>query len=112
MASQSLKEGGEICVRERPLSHRPAGRNSKPGHEVTAKTQASGLPRAFGFLLVPLFPMMGFAAATEPLRAANRQSGRELGPRRTRARRGFWFFLGKSAGGAREVEEIEQIFEQ
>ena len=78
MASQSLKEGGEICVRERPPSHRPAGRNSKPGHEVTAKTQASGLPRAFGFLLVPLFPMMGFAAATEPLRAANRQAGHEL----------------------------------
>ena len=37
-----------------------------------------GLPRAFGFLLVPQFPMMGFAAATEPLRAANRLSDREL----------------------------------
>ena len=38
--------------------------------------------------------------------------GRELGSGRTRRRRGFRFFLPRSAGGAREVEEIQQIFEQ
>lgn len=35
-------------------------------------------PLTVGFLLVPNFPMMAFASAVEPLRAANRQSGQEL----------------------------------
>ncbi len=35
-------------------------------------------PYTVGFLLVPEFPMMSFAAAIEPLRAANRLSGKKL----------------------------------
>ncbi len=35
-------------------------------------------PRRLAFLLVPRFAMMGFTAALEPLRAANRLSGRAL----------------------------------
>ena len=40
----------------------------------------SGKPRPYrvGFYLVPQFPMLAFAAALEPLRAANRLSGRAL----------------------------------
>jgi len=34
--------------------------------------------RHFGFLLVPLFPMMAFTSAVEPLRAANRIAARSL----------------------------------
>jgi len=36
------------------------------------------LPQKVGFCLVPKFSMMAFAAAIEPLRAANRLSGRDL----------------------------------
>ena len=57
---------------------RPAGGRSRPVRETAAKDRAGDLPRAFGFLLIPQFAMMGFAAATEPLRAANRLAGREL----------------------------------
>lgn len=39
---------------------------------------SSGKPVRIGFLLVPRFSMMAFAAAVEPLRAANRLSGSEL----------------------------------
>ncbi|MDJ0895034.1 MAG: GlxA family transcriptional regulator [Alphaproteobacteria bacterium] len=35
-------------------------------------------PQRIGFLLVPNFSMMAFTAAVEPLRAANRLSGKEL----------------------------------
>ncbi|MBT4890461.1 MAG: GlxA family transcriptional regulator [Rhodospirillales bacterium] len=35
-------------------------------------------PQRLGFLLVPQFPMLSFTAAVEPLRSANRMSGREL----------------------------------
>ncbi len=35
-------------------------------------------PYAIGFFLVPGFPMMAFASAIEPLRAANRLAGRKL----------------------------------
>ncbi|NIR30963.1 MAG: GlxA family transcriptional regulator [Gammaproteobacteria bacterium] len=35
-------------------------------------------PKHLAFLLIPHFAMMGFTAAVEPLRAANRLSGREL----------------------------------
>jgi AraC family transcriptional regulator, glycine betaine-responsive activator len=37
-----------------------------------------GKSREVGFYLVPEFPMMAFAAALEPLRAANRLSGKSL----------------------------------
>ena len=35
-------------------------------------------PYTVGFYLVPEFPMMAFASAIEPLRAANRMSGERL----------------------------------
>jgi transcriptional regulator GlxA family with amidase domain len=41
-----------------------------------ADTQSG--PEEIGFLLVPRFSMMAFTAAVEPLRSANRMSGREL----------------------------------
>lgn len=37
-----------------------------------------GRPRQYGFLLVPNFPLMSYASAVEPLRAANQLSGRSL----------------------------------
>lgn len=73
-----LERGWEAGVNERPSSHQPSDRRPSPAPGTTARAPAAGLPRTFGFLLVPLFPMMGFAAATEPLRAANRLSGRQL----------------------------------
>ncbi|MEX1109508.1 MAG: GlxA family transcriptional regulator, partial [Dongiaceae bacterium] len=36
------------------------------------------LPQDIGFLLVPLFSMIAFVSALEPLRLANRASGRQL----------------------------------
>jgi transcriptional regulator GlxA family with amidase domain len=36
------------------------------------------LPQDIGFFLVPQFSLMGFAAAIDPLRSANRMSGRQL----------------------------------
>jgi AraC family transcriptional regulator, glycine betaine-responsive activator len=45
----------------------------------TATTRVrEGSPWRVGFYLVPEFPMMAFAAAIEPLRAANRLTGRKL----------------------------------
>jgi len=73
-----LEKAWEAGVNERPSSHRPSDRRPSPAPGTTARAPAAGLPRTFGFLLVPLFPMMGFAAATEPLRAGNRLSGRQL----------------------------------
>ena len=35
-------------------------------------------PRRYGFLLLPGFPLMSYASAVEPLRAANHLSGRQL----------------------------------
>lgn len=35
-------------------------------------------PQHIGFLLLPRFPLLSFTAAIEPLRSANRMSGREL----------------------------------
>ena len=39
---------------------------------------AGDAPYHVGFLLIPGFPIMAFAAAVEPLRAANRLRGRML----------------------------------
>ena len=38
----------------------------------------SSLPQRIGFFIVPQFAMMGFSSAIEPLRSANRMSGRTL----------------------------------
>ncbi len=43
-----------------------------------AASPADVAPYAVGFHLVPDFPLMAFAAAIEPLRAANRLAGRKL----------------------------------
>src|SRR5690606_2019638 len=42
------------------------------------ETRTAELPQKIGFLLLPHFSMMAFTSAVEPLRAANRLSGREL----------------------------------
>src|ERR1700748_3234916 len=39
---------------------------------------ADGRPRRDGFLLLPHFPLMSYASAVEPLRAANHLAGRPL----------------------------------
>lgn len=41
-------------------------------------SRSAGEPTRIGFLLLPQLPMMGFTSAVEPLRAANRLSGRTL----------------------------------
>lgn len=48
--------------------------------EVTEPSKPVQLekPQTFGFFLVPQFPMMGFTSAVEPLRSANRLSGKNL----------------------------------
>jgi transcriptional regulator GlxA family with amidase domain len=43
-----------------------------------APSRVGARPYTVGFYLVPEFPMMAFAAAIEPLRAANRLSGEKL----------------------------------
>lgn len=47
-------------------------------HERDMTNVLSGTVEQFGFLLVPNFALMSFAAATEPLRAANLLAGCEL----------------------------------
>ena len=54
-----------------------AVRNSGNGVELAPRAHA-GSPCVVGFYLVGEFPMMAFAAAIEPLRAANRLSGQTL----------------------------------
>lgn len=39
---------------------------------------SDGNPRRYGFLLLPQFPLMSYASAVEPLRAANHLTGRPL----------------------------------
>jgi transcriptional regulator GlxA family with amidase domain len=41
-------------------------------------SKAADRPARFGFLLLPGFPLMSYASAVEPLRAANHLSGQEL----------------------------------
>ncbi len=41
-------------------------------------TAPTNEPQRVGFLLIPQFPMLSFTAAVEPLRSANRMSGKEL----------------------------------
>jgi transcriptional regulator GlxA family with amidase domain len=49
-----------------------------PRSAPPAASPADTAPYAVGFYLVPDFPLMAFAAAIEPLRAANRLAGRKL----------------------------------
>jgi transcriptional regulator GlxA family with amidase domain len=45
---------------------------------TTTSALPSGRPVRIAYLLIPEFPMMSFAAAIEPMRSANRMSGRRL----------------------------------
>lgn len=45
---------------------------------MAAPAPASAPTETFGFFLVPMFSMIAFTSAVEPLRLANRMSGREL----------------------------------
>src|SRR3546814_15101422 len=47
------------------------------GEAVTDGRGGDG-PQTFGFLLLPQFSMLAFSSAVEPLRAANRLSGKAL----------------------------------
>jgi transcriptional regulator GlxA family with amidase domain len=60
-------------MRRMSSSTRRARRATRP--PVAAPARAAPAPYRIGFLLVPDFPMMAFAAAIEPLRAANRLTG-------------------------------------
>jgi transcriptional regulator GlxA family with amidase domain len=53
--------------------------SAKPDSDRAAtRPPVPGTPQTVGFLLVPDFALMSYAAAIEPLRAANLLSGREL----------------------------------
>ncbi|MEO8738197.1 MAG: GlxA family transcriptional regulator [Casimicrobiaceae bacterium] len=51
---------------------------SRPAATTPPARRVKSPPYAVGFYLVPEFPMMAFASAVEPLRAANRLSGEQL----------------------------------
>ena len=57
------------------MPRHPAPRQLPP--QVVARVPADA-PYSIGFYLVPGFPLMAFASAIEPLRAANRLSGLQL----------------------------------
>jgi transcriptional regulator GlxA family with amidase domain len=58
-------------MHSRPTTAQPPARRSAPPRQA-------GSPRTVGFLLVPGFALMSYAAAIEPLRAANHLAGRNL----------------------------------
>lgn len=60
------------------LPFRAGRRGRPPGFQRMFGTAPSSLPQRIGFFVVPQFAMMGFSSAIEPLRSANRMSGREL----------------------------------
>jgi hypothetical protein len=62
----------QIRMPPRTLSPSPPSRLPPAADESRARAFA------IGFFLVPEFPMMAFASAIEPLRAANRLSGESL----------------------------------
>ena len=55
-----------------------AQRGRRPVHRVGGAVRPGRAPYVVGFYLVPQFPMMAFASAIEPLRAANRLRGEKL----------------------------------
>ena len=57
-------------------------------------------PRRVGILMIPGFSMMAFAAAVEPLRAANRLARRDLYA---------WVLLSPDGGGVRASNGIEMV---
>src|ERR1700722_5516884 len=66
-------------------SRKPAGvraTGAPPSTPISTGSPSSGkpdvIPRVIGFYLVPDFPLIALASAMEPLRIANRLSGRHL----------------------------------
>jgi len=55
-----------------------AFKNGAPSAAQMFGARPKELPQDIGFLLVPLFSMIAFVSALEPLRLANRASGRQL----------------------------------
>jgi len=68
---------GNIDACRRPSNRAVSLKSAQPLARPDARVRAAS-PYAVGFYLVPNFPMMAFAAAIEPLRAANRLTGDEL----------------------------------
>jgi len=67
----------------RPAAHAPrpgslAQKRGAPAPGNGANGAAPTVPETLGFFLVPQFSMLAFASAVEPLRSANRMSGRTL----------------------------------
>ncbi len=65
-------------IRRMARSTRTTRSATVPALRPAATDRASMAPFTVGFFLVPEFPMMAFAAAIEPLRAANRLTGAGL----------------------------------
>ena len=63
------------CLTYCDMGGKPSSQPAAAGRTILVK-QAT--PRTVGFLLVPGFALMSYAAAIEPLRAANLLSGQEL----------------------------------
>lgn len=63
---------GRSCVVRLAIRDTPATNNDM------TRTGPSDQPIRIGFVLIPGFPLMAYASAIEPLRAANQLSGRDL----------------------------------
>ncbi|WP_235031308.1 AraC family transcriptional regulator, partial [Geminicoccus flavidas] len=68
----------QACVANTKLPPSEIGRTSPFAKRVRMSEQNRSQPEIVAFLLVPSFTMIAFAAALEPLRIANRMSGKEL----------------------------------
>jgi len=77
---------------------RPKAARGLDAPRVAALPRAVAGPYRIGFLLVPEFPMMAFAAAIEPLRAANRL---------TREQRFSWELFSRDGAPVRASNGIE-----
>ncbi len=62
----------------RPVSAPMAGRVSAKSWKAMFGAASAVLPQRIAFILVPQFSMIAFTSAVEPLRLANRVSGKEL----------------------------------
>jgi transcriptional regulator GlxA family with amidase domain len=69
---------GDAAGRARASGRARAKAGTSPTGTGAPIAGASGSAPTFGFLLVPHFSLFAFASALEPLRAANRASGRTL----------------------------------
>jgi len=67
-------------VREMPLdmTHAPPGPGAGRAEAAPSKETGREETRSFGFLLLPKFSLLAFTSAVEPMRSANRLTGRPL----------------------------------